>query len=51
MGEVFKNEEQPIELLSTFLRCILLEQLQWELLKMGCQMPFCNLEQCFGTFE
>ena len=28
-----------------------LEQLQWELLKMGCQMLFYNSEQCFGTPE
>ena len=28
-----------------------LEQLQCKLLKMGCQMPFCNPEQCFGTLE
>ena len=28
---------------------VALEQLQWKLLKMGCQIPFCNPEQCFGT--
>ena len=31
--------------------CLTLEQLQWELLKMGCQMSFCNSEQCFGTLK
>ena len=30
---------------------LLQEQLQCKLPKMGCQMPFCNPEQCFGTPE